>query len=209
MKNLVCCLSIVALAVLASPSFADIIIDSTGDNINQANLTADSGQTFTTGSLTDTLLSTIIMTGPAANGVATTYGIEISLNGAAHNVWLPGTSLGEVGPIDTFGGATFDFTSLGINLTDNTVYSLRFTDGAGTSFGARVGLSNGAAGGTGGSAPGAFADGTLFSNGNTVFGDGFDTAMSVSTISAVPEPGSCFLFGIGMFGLAIRRRRIG
>ena len=116
------------------------------------------------------------------------FGIEISINGAVHSTWSPGAALGEVGPFDTTGGATFDFTSLNIILTDNTVYALRFTDGAGTDAAARLGLSNGATGGTGGSAPGAFADGTLFHLGAIVFSDGFDAALSVNSIAPVPVP---------------------
>jgi len=201
-------LAAIAATTLAA-SAATTIIDSSGESINQANFTAAAGQTFTTGILgSDTKLSTITLAGPQSVGATDpiNFGIEISINGAVHSTWSPGTALGEVGPLDSTGGITFDFTSLGIILTDNTVYALRFTDGAGTNASARLGLSNGATGGSGGSAPGAFADGTLFSGGNTVFGDGFDAAISVNTIS-VPEPSSAALLGLGGLVLILHRRK--
>ena len=61
---------------------------------------------------------------------------------------------------------------------------------------------------SGGSAPGAFADGTLFSGGSTVFSDSFDAVIQVSTTAAVPEPTTVTLcIGLALAGLVARVRR--
>lgn len=180
-------------------AYGGVIVNTLPAN-NQANLSSDAGQTFTTGSLGgDTNLSTIEIEGPqgVASGMVLTYSLALYQDiDQDHTSWDLGTKLGE-SQVDTVvvGGATittFNFT--GVTLADNTVYAFRFEDGAGAPVsGARVGLTNAT----------DISDGSLFSGGSIPFSGAFDTAMRITT--NVPEPGSLALLGLG--GLLVARRR--
>jgi hypothetical protein len=191
--------SLLAAVAFTGVASAGVIVNTLPAN-NQANLDADAGQTFTTGSLgAETNLLSIEIEGPQgpATGAVLTYALALWTDtDGDHTTWDPGILLGT-SQVDTvvIGSATittFNFT--GVTLADNTVYAFRYEDGSGNAVdGARMGLTNAT----------AIADGSLFSGGSQPFGGAFDTAMRITT--NVPEPGSLALLGLG--GLMIARRR--
>jgi hypothetical protein len=179
---------------------ATIVIDTLPAN-NQANLTAPAAQTFTTGLLDgNTTLASIEIEGPqgTAAGMVLTYALALFEDtDQDHATWDPGALLGT-SQVDSVvvGGATLtSFNFSGVSLADNTVYGFAYVDGSGTLLGGvRMGLTN----------ANAIATGTLFSAGNQVFGNNFDTAMRITT---VPEPASLLLAGMAMaLAIVVRRR---
>ncbi len=190
--------ALVPALALAGASSAGVIVNTLPAN-NQANLSADAGQTFTTGSLgAETNLLSIEIEGPQTTNGAEVLDFALALfvdTDGDHSTWDPGALLGT-SQFDSVvaGGATittFNFT--GVTLADNTVYAIQFVDAGGNASGARFGLTNAT----------GIADGSLFSGGAQPFGGAFDTAMRITT--NVPEPGSLALLGLG--GLMIARRR--
>jgi len=163
------------LLALSGPAMADTVVSTTPAN-NQANLSADAGQTFTTGTLSDTTLNRIQIEGPqTAAGPLGPFTLELYTDtDGDHGTWDPGTLLGSSTSATLIAGAasltSFDFLSLP-TLSSNTVYAFTYTDGAGSRVTARTGLTNAT----------AISNGTLFSGGAQAFGDAFDTAMVIST----------------------------
>ena len=161
-------------------------------------MTADVGQTFTTGVLSQKGLGTIEIEGPQSGSPGTVYTLEVwtDIDGD-HSTWDPGVLIATSNnssslPNNTI--VTYNFS--GELLSDNTVYGFTYTDGASNRINARMGLTNAT----------AISDGTLFSAGNQVFGDAFDTAMRITTVNAIPEPGTAGLAGLLLFGLVCRVR---
>ncbi|XAL98878.1 PEP-CTERM sorting domain-containing protein [Phycisphaeraceae bacterium D3-23] len=190
------------LPAVALTGFASgaVIVDTLPAN-NQANLSADAGQTFTTGSLgAETNLATIVIEGPQgqASGAVLDYALALFVDtDGDHGTWDPGAVLGtsQFDSVVVGGATTTAFNFSGVTLADNTVYGFQYVDAGGNAVdGARMGLTNAT----------AISDGTLFSAGGQVFGDAFDTAMQVRT--TVPEPGSLALIGLGSLALLRRRR---
>ncbi|MCA9240542.1 MAG: PEP-CTERM sorting domain-containing protein [Planctomycetales bacterium] len=198
MKRLLLTLALAALLVGAADAVT--VVDTLPAN-NQANLTAEAGQTFTTSSLGGaTTLASIEIEGPQgpANNMILTYALALYADGDQdHATWDPGALLGT-SQLDTVvvGGATLtSFNFSGVSLADNTVYAFKYVDTGGSAVNfARMGLTN----------ANAISDGTLFSAGGQVFGDAFDTAMRITT---VPEPGSLAAFGLGVLAMFVRRGR--
>lgn len=167
-----------ALAVTCTSSSsvsADIVANTLPAN-NQANLAADAGQTFTTGSLTESGLGSIEIEASQASAgeFLGPFTLELYTDvDGDHSTWDPG-SLVATSTAGTFvpgAGNITTFNFGGEMLSGNTVYGFTYTDGEGTRIGARMGLTNAT----------AISDGTLFSGGNQVFGDAFDTAMRIIT----------------------------
>ncbi|MFT6178232.1 MAG: hypothetical protein ACJAQT_004041 [Akkermansiaceae bacterium] len=194
--------SIAILAGTALVANAAVIVNTLPAN-NQANLNADAGQTFTTTVLgAENALSTIEIEGPqSANGTDPmgpfTLELHTDLDGD-HSTWGTGSLIASSdSQTFTAGGATisiFTFASQPV-LADSTPYAFVFTDGLGTRVNARWGLTNAT----------AISDGTLFGEGEQVFGNAFDSAMRITTVAPVPEPSSALL--VALSGLALLRRR--
>jgi len=197
MKSQLSSLVVLALSPLAAN--AAVIVDTLPAN-NQANLTADAGQTFTTSALgAENALSTIEIEGPQAGATGTAFTLELWTDvDGDHSTWGTGVLLGtsDAQVFSNNAIATFTFASQPV-LSDSTVYAFTYTDGSGTRILARMGLTNAS----------AIADGTLFGGGTQQFGDAFDTAMRINTVASIPEPSSIFLSGLGALALLMRRRR--
>jgi hypothetical protein len=185
---------------------SDVIVDTLPAN-DQANLSADAGQTFTTGFLgAENALATIEIEGPQASNPGDALGpftLELWTDADGnHATWGTGTFVASSDSQSMVtGGATlttFGFESLPV-LTDSSVYAFVFTDGNGTRVPARFGLTNAS----------AISDGTIFSGGAQAFNDAFDTAMRITTVSSVseiPEPTSIFVLS-GILGVSFGMRR--
>lgn len=166
-------------------------------------------QTFTTGTLgAETQLSEVGIyaasailgadpTGPFtieiwtdADGDAETQGLGTFVAASTNSITLE--------PIDAELTALFDS---GI-LSDNTVYSLIAIDSvSGTPVLARVGLNGPSTGGFLGST------GSLFDGANQPFGNQYELAFNVTTVSPIPEPTSSLLVALGALCAGMRRRR--
>lgn len=190
--------ALVLTCFLSAESIADIVVDTLPAN-NQANLSPDAGQTFTTGILTLNGLGAIEIEGPQNSATGTVFGLELWTDtDQDHSTWDPGTLVATATNTSAFSNGvitTFNFS--GEVLADNTVYGFTYTDGAGNRILARMGLTN----------ANAISNGTLFGGGTQQFGDAFDTAMRISTINAIPEPSSITLIGVGFLAWVVRRRR--
>jgi MYXO-CTERM domain-containing protein len=209
----------ISLTVLVATTFAanaaSTIIDTTknvysiSDRGNFA--LSNTGQTFTTGSLgLDTTLATIQLQQPqdfpgASSGDNITIELWTDTDGD-HATWDPGTKLGGfTSSAVTFNSAgtvsDFSFIGSGINLTDSTVYAIRYLSDntSGDTFMRFAVTKDSASPGAGGT----YKDGTLFAGGTTPFSNGWDSGFSVTT---VPEPTAALLGGLGLLGLLRRRR---
>ena len=192
--------SLITLTISAFSANAAVIVNTLPAN-NQANMSPDAGQTFTTATLgAENALSTIEIEGPQAAGAAMgpfTLELWTDIDGD-HSTWGTGTLLGTSDSQSFVAGTatltTFTFASQPV-LSDSTVYAFTYTDGSGTRVLARMGLTNAT----------PIADGTLFGGGTQQFGDAFDTAMRITTVATIPEPSTSLLAGIA--GLALLRRR--
>lgn len=186
---------------MRSGDAATIVVDTLPAN-NQANLTLEAGQTFTTGSLGgDITLASIEIEGPRTTvpGESLTFALALHVDtDQNHSTWDPGTLLGtsQVDTVVAGGGILTIFNFSGVTLDDNTVYAFKYVDAGGNAIGARMGLTNAT----------AISDGSLFSAGGLVFNDAFDTAMRITT---VPEPAAVLLLGTGLAGVVALRRRCG
>ena len=211
MKNVLCSLAAVAVAaVLASGAQAGVLFDTTGGSApNQANLSVDAGQTFTTGALgAMNLLDTAVVEGPQADAGENMTGALVAyldLDQDA-NTWDPDLGSGAIDSTNVgtlisgqglgLGGlTTLTFANMAA-LADNTVYALRWEDGAGAAIGIRTGLEGGQ----------AYTGGDVFSSSAIPFGGTFDTAMQLN-LKAIPEPTSVALIGLGLIGVVSLRRR--
>ncbi len=208
------------ILVLAVTSFsanaATTVIDTTKNTYSisdRGNFSlADTGQTFTTGSLgSETTLTTIQLQQPQ-DFPTTSSGDNITLElwtdtDSNQATWDPGTKLGgfttaaiTFNSVGTVGD--FSFAGSGITLSDNTVYAIRyFSDNASGDTQMRLAVTKDSA------APGAggtYKDGTFFSGGTTPFSNGWDSGFSVQT--SIPEPSAVLLGGLGLLGLLRRRR---
>ena len=209
---------ITTLAMLAASAMSvqsAIVVQTTrGGPGDQANLSATSGststlgagQTFTSGALgIETLLSSVDLIMPNTTGGADPNGpftVEIwtDLDNDA-TTFDPGALVAASDNQITIVGGNVTLTanfSSGL-LTDNTVYLLSFNDGVDSHSSFRMGLTtdNNPLGSTG----------KLFQNGgDPAFGDNREIAFTVTT-TAVPEPSSAALLGLGTLALIMRRRR--
>lgn len=213
-----------ATALVASA--ATTVIDTT-TNVYSTNDRGDfplanTGQTFTTGSLgTDMFLSVIQLqesrdypkTDAPENQIGDVLTLEIwtDIDGD-HATWDPGVKLGTSTNTATFGSTTPDsnpdpgvinnFLFSGVPLDDNTVYAIRYisNDASGDNLVRFAVTKNSASPGVGGT----YKDGTLFADGATPFSNGWDSGFSVQT---VPEPSAAALLGLGGLALILRRRK--
>lgn len=180
-----------------SANATTVIVDTTPAN-NQANLSADAGQSFTTPTLgTDHLLSSIDIMGPQGGANATVFTAEIWTDTDGNfETWDPGalvaasTNSLAIDNLDAL--HTFNFANP--SLSDSTVYVVSFNDGITSHAFYRAGLTNAV----------GIADGALFSAGAQPFGGAFDMSMQITT-TAIPEPSSLALLGLA--GMALLRRR--
>jgi len=187
---------------------ATVVTVARGGNGDQANFAANSGQTFTTSVLgTDTFLSTIDLVGPNTTAVAEPLGpftvkLWTDIDGNAET-WDPGAQVAASSNLVTILGGNQAFTAnfSGETLADNTVYLLSFTSGTTDHAAFRMGLSA-----PGGNGP-LGSTGKLINNtGTPTFGDNRELAFTVTT-TAVPEPSSTALLGLGGLALLLRRRK--
>jgi MYXO-CTERM domain-containing protein len=199
-----------SIAILAASSFAanaaTVVVSTTrGGSGDQANMSSQAGQTFTTSTLgSDTQLSSIDLVGPNTGVGADPLGpftvkVWTDTDGDA-TTWDPGSLVAS--SISTIviptgnGNVTANFSSG--TLADNTVYAFSFASGATDHATFRMGLTASATNGPLGTS------GKLFHlGGNPSFGDNRELAFTVTT---VPEPATGLL-GLAALGLVLRRRR--
>lgn len=212
LKPIILILAATSLAANAATTVIDTTKNtySTSDRGNFS--LANTGQTFTTGSLgSDTTLTTIQLQQPqdfpaSSSGDSITLELWTDTDGN-QATWDPGTKLGGFTTAAiTFNSAgtvsDFSFAGSGITLADSTVYAIRYfsSDTSGDSLMRVAVTKNSASPGTGGT----YKDGTFFSGGTTPFSNGWDSGFSVQT--SIPEPSAVLLGGLGMLGLLRRRR---
>ncbi len=159
------------------------VVDTTPPN-NQAGMSSQAGQTFTTGVLgAEDKLSNITIITAAGSGAGTgPFTLKI-FNDVDQDfqTWDPGTEIAastNTASLTPFGNTAIVFNFSAEELQDNTVYAFSFNDGTIDHAGFRAGLTN--AGGV------AIADGALFSGGAQPFGGAFDVSCIISTI----DPGN-------------------
>lgn len=202
--------TIAALAATTLAANAAVVVSTIrGGTGDQAEFIGNSGQTFTTAILTENKLTSIEFIGPStapATGSLGPFTVKLwtDIDNDA-TTWDPGTEVAVSTNLVTIPGANGAFSALFSNqvLSDNTVYTLSFTTDNGlvtqvdhAAF--RMGLTaaNNPLGSTG----------KLFYNtGNPPFGDNREIAFTVNT--AIPEPSSTALLGLGGLALILRRRK--
>lgn len=190
MRNVVHYLIALSVTGLLTASASGAVIDDTLSANNQANLSADAGQTFTVNIDTATLnavgsphfgqkLSTIAIEGPqgGASGTALTLEVYTDADGVT-TTWDPGTlvatstNAAALSPNSAI--VTYNFSSE--KLAPGAVYAFTYTNGAGTRVAARPGLTS----------ANDIPDGSVFSAGAIPgFGDGFDTAMTITANESI------------------------
>ncbi len=154
---------------------ADTIMNTTPSD-NQADLTADAGQTFKTGTLVSNELTYISIEGPQTGAVADMLYLAVYENDGSVSNWVPGTIVGvstNAVALDVNGATRFWYFAAGTVLSDNTDYLFMFAEDADGVYatGARPGL-------TGGSTP---DNGAVISQEQIPFGGAFDIACVIST----------------------------
>ena len=195
---------------LAASSQAALIWNSipTGGTGEATNL----GQSITTGALgLDNVLDNIQLEASAATGDAdatftATLNIYKSTDGLT-TTWDAGALLAtsDSASLSPTNNATFNFSGLDrITLDDSSVYLIHIVRTGGGST--RIAFSNTA---TGDAATGnsfnnvTGATGSLLGGGNI----NHDFGVAINTVSAVPEPSSTALLGLGGLALILRRRK--
>jgi fibronectin-binding autotransporter adhesin len=173
---------IVATALFGSAlsSYALTVVDTTPPN-NKANMSAQAGQTFTTGTLgADNNLDTVtVITADAVGGSDPVGPFTLKIftdTDGDPSTWDPGTEVAastNTASLSPGGNVPVVFTFNGELLSDSTVYALSFNDGSSDHAGFRAGLTN--AGGV------AITDGALFSGGSQPFGGAFDVSFVLVT----------------------------
>ena len=169
----------ILLTILLSIGIAGAVdvIDTTPAN-NQAGMSQDAGQSFTTPVLgVANQLSTITIRGPQSGAGATVYTLNVWADSDGNFATFdPGalvaTSTNSIA-IDTNNGDHV-YTFSGEVLSDNTVYIFSFNDGS-NHAGFRAGLTN--------AAGVAISDGALFSGGSQPFGGAFDVSFVLATVA--------------------------
>ena len=203
LKSLTLGLSLLGLSHLHAA-----VITTTLPANNQANLTADAGQTFTTGSLyNERILDTIEIANPATGSGSLLGPFILELwtdTDGNYATWDPNTLVASSINTGTFtaGSSTpLSFQFPATRLSDGAVYAFTYTDPSnpGTRLSARVGLTNAS----------TIPNGTVFSAGNEVFGGAFDTAFRVNAYSvSVPEPSTLTFLIVGLCFVKGARRKI-
>ncbi len=205
MKSLLQALAICCVALSLGPAQATLIIDTTPAN-NQANMSAQAGQTFTTGTLgTNNRLDSITVITANTIGGSDPVGpftLNLYTNNNAFTSWAPGSLIAastNTASLSPAGNASITFNFGLESLSDNTVYALSFSNGSGDHVGFRAGLTN--------AAGVVLTDGALFSGGTQPFSGAYDLSFQVN---AVPEPAVSTLvllpLAAGAAALLSRRR---
>ncbi len=188
-----------SVALIAGSASAATLHVLAGSVNNQASFGDVAGITFSTGSLSgDNLLSSIDLdgrdTGISADLISFEIFIDLDNNAAT---WDLGASLGSSIESQALAFGTNSFTFNGITLSDNTVYTIVLNNITNATNSVGFGLVNGAT-----------DTGTqIFQNdGSGAFHGSHEAALTVHT-SAVPEPSSAALLGLGGLALILRRRK--
>ena len=192
--------TLAALAALTVGANAATVVGLAGSTNNQASFGDVTGITFTTGLLgTDTLLSSIQLDGRQTGASADLVSFELYVDSDnSSTTWGLGALLGASNESQALtAGATHTFTFGGINLADNTTYTVVLINDTVAAGGVGFGLVNG----------NSVADSQIFQNtGSAVFAGSHEAAITINT-AAVPEPSSTALLGLGGLALILRRRK--
>jgi|GEM_PF-1631813 len=203
MKILRSLLAVTATLSLASATQAAIIIDTTPAN-NQANLSAQAGQTFTTATLgTNNLLDSITIITASLVGAGDPIGpFTLKLftdTDGNFATWDPGTEVAASTNSASLpaGNQSVTFNFALDTLSDSTVYAMSFSSGGSDNVAFRAGLTN----------ANTISNGALFSSGTQPFAGTFDLSFQVN---AVPEPATASLALLPLVTAAafLRRRQL-
>ncbi len=187
MKKSLSNVAFAGLIAFAGSANAEIIVDSLLGN-DRANLNT-AGQTFTVNGLGgETGLASIDVEGPLDHVREDLVAVEIWTDtDGDHATWDPGTLLGTSTTAQLFLSEVSSFYFHNVEFSENTVYALLFTnEEGGEGVISRFGLNNAT----------ALSDGTLFQQGETVFGDAYDAALQIKTSVYIEQrPGDFNLDG--------------
>lgn len=199
--------TLVALVALSVGVNAATIISLDGSANDRTTTSGLSGQTFLF-SGTDVVLDSISIQGPSDSASSNSFSLEIWTNSGGTNGFTLGSYVGTSTNANALSvnGASQMWNFTGVTLIDTQSYAFLYTDGTGNGadgIGAnvqtRVGFNRI------NSTTSSYTEGEAIHNGG-LFGGNWDVAATVNT-SAVPEPSSTALLGLGGLALILRRRK--